>query len=283
MCEEGMILCSTSSTPPGMGEEAAGAAPSDVPEWKGSTGTPGPARDFFRGKKSQFLRTQQHFQPCCSISGQARPAVGTAGHQAETWSPGMSHLLHPQQRQMLQHKPCTRYGSNLCCSSPHSSREAYFSLFFSKRTVLCHHVRDGGTLLSSSSSGQSFRWKTEQDMALQSQGSPSPAFATLSQPQLLQELLPLLLQKGNSLSNQPCSPSNAQRLQLPPRGFRPYWKAPSSIPTGSCPSWSPGFTPHPRASHIPGFTPHIKGIPQCLHAEAVPHRRFVFMASPSPY
>lgn len=56
------------------------------------------ARDFSGEKQSQFLQTHQHFQPCCSISGQPRPAVGRVGHQAETSSPGMRHLLHPQQR-----------------------------------------------------------------------------------------------------------------------------------------------------------------------------------------
>lgn len=123
-------------------------------------------------------------------------------------------------------------------------------------------------------------------MAPQSQDSPSPGFVTLSQPQLLQELLPLLLQKGNSLSNQPCSPSAGQRLQLPPRGscsctegIQTLLQVPGRIPPCSCPSW---FHTSPKAN-IPGFTPHVRGICPFVHAGAVPHRRFVFMASPSPY
>lgn len=213
-----------------------------------------------------------------------------AGHQAETSSPGLSHLLHPQQqRQMLRHKPCTRYGKNLCCSSPDSSRKAYFSYIFQKGRVYVASVRDEGTLLSSSSSGQSFRWKAEQDMALQSQGSPSPGFATLSQPQLLQELFALLLHKGNSLSKQPCSPSAGQRLQLPPRGSRSgtegiqtLLEGPRQHPNRLLSQLEPSFHTSSK-SNIPGFTPHIRGISQCLHARALPHRRFVFMASPSPY
>lgn len=151
-------------------------------------------------------------------------------------------------------------------------------------------MRDEGKLLSSSSSGQRFKWKAEQDMAPQSQGSPSPGFATLSQPQILQELLPLLLQKGNSLSNQPCSPNAAQRLQPPPRGSCSCTEGiqtsdPTSRPQEVSNRFLSQLEPRFHASskgNIPGYTPHVRGTPQCLHAGAVPHRRFVFMASPSP-
>lgn len=124
-------------------------------------------------------------------------------------------------------------------------------------------------------------------MALQSQGSPSPGFATL--PQLLQELLALLLHKGNYLSKQPCSPSAGQRLQLPPRGscsctegIQTLLEGPKQHPNRLLSQLEPRFYTSSK-SNIPGFTPHIQGISQCLHAGAVPHRRFVFMASPPLY
>jgi len=183
MCEEGTILCSTSSNPPGDGRGGGWSRPERCPRARGEHRHPQPAEGFFRGEAEPvppdmpvFPALPLHLRTAGSGGREGRPPARDLVPRDD------SHLLRPQQhRQKLWHEPHTRSGSTSCCSSPDSARKAHFSHIFQKGQFPSESVRGGGTLVSSSGSGQSFGSKAEQGRVPQSRSSHLPGSATRSQ------------------------------------------------------------------------------------------------------
>lgn len=159
---------------------------------RGAQGTPSPPRVFWGGSEAGSSGHTSIPSPD-PPDGQDQWQRGSDTNQGPC-PRNESHLLHPQEHtQMLQQEPCSS-----CCSSPDSARKARFNQIFQNGKFCATSVCDGGTLLSSSGSGQRFRQKAEQGIAkvVTHLALPSPP-----SPQILQELplLPPILPTAGSL------------------------------------------------------------------------------------
>lgn len=102
MCEEGTILCSTSSHPPREGRGGGGGSPGRCTAARGQRGrvaprAPQPAGGFFFGRSPKEEKQSRHHgalpDPLLRL-GWLGPATGALGHQTGTLSPGTRVALH---------------------------------------------------------------------------------------------------------------------------------------------------------------------------------------------